>query len=183
MNKTRISQLTAALVVFVGSSCQEISTSPATPDAPDFSLLSGNGIGAIVAPNCFAAKGTVIGTIVPVSATDWWFTEAEAVSSNCRTQPGGKHSETVAVRVLDDIPLPDRAQNGSLSDENGDPIVINLTFPDGFVFPPDGEPDVLEGIVLAFFFDSAPFDETIDCHFAMTPGGMFTTVCTFEAPA
>jgi hypothetical protein len=45
MNKTRISQLTAALVVLVAPSCQELLTNPA-------------------APNWFAAKGTVIGTIV-----------------------------------------------------------------------------------------------------------------------
>ena len=186
MKMTRITPFVVGAFALATVGCQEDTTSPAAPDealtilGPNFSMH--NGQGAVVVTNCFAEKGSVIGTILPVSETDWYFTTAEVVSSNCRTQPSGKHTESFTQRVLGDIPipLPKKAVRGSLADENGDPRLFDLFFPDGFFFPPDGRPDVLEDIAIACVFDAPPNDFTFDGDFTTTPSGMSSGVCRFD---
>jgi hypothetical protein len=133
------------------------------------SLLHGNGIGAIVAPGCLAESGTIIETLVPISDTDWWFTEAEVLSSTCRTLPSGEKIENFSVRVLSIVPLPDRAHRGSLADGN----VFDIYVP--------GVGLVVEGIGLSCFFDGASGGETLDGSFTTTPSGMSHAVCRFPA--
>lgn len=183
MKMTRMTPFVVGAFAFAVMGCQEAPTSPEVDEAlailgPNFSM--GNGHGAVVVINCFAEKGSVIPTIVPVSETDWYFTTAKAVSSNCRTQPSGKHTESITQRVLGDIPLPKKTHRGSLTDENGDQRLFDIIFPDGFFGSPDGFPDVLEDIPIGFEFDAAPNDGTNDCDFTTTPFGMHSVVCRFD---
>ena len=138
-----------------------------------------NGQGAVVQTNCFAPKGSAFIGIVPVSESDWYLASLEMVSSNCRTQPSGKHKETFNVRVLPDIPipLPNEALSASLTDENGNPRLFDLHFPGGIVFP---EPTVLEDISILCVFDAPPHDLTFDSVFTTTPSGTHTGACTFD---
>lgn len=139
-----------------------------TPGMPSFD--QGMGQGAIVVPNCAAAKGDIIGVAAPVSETDIWVTDVEVLTSHCVTQPSGKHTLTATSRILSDIPLPSSAVAVSLLDENGNPRVFNV-FLDGVL------------IFVGSFecgFEAPPFDSTPDCVIRTTPGGITTVDARFD---
>ena len=139
------------------------------PGMPSFN--QGLGQGAIVVPNCVAAKGDIIGVAAPVSETDIWITDVEVLTSNCRTQPSGQHTLTATSRILSDIPLPSSAVAISLLDENGNPRVFNV-FLDGVL------------IFVGSFecgFEAPPFDTTPDCVIRTTPGGITTVIARFDS--
>lgn len=168
MRATRTSSFVAGLLAFTVAGCQDAPTSAVAPDLePSFSVVGGNGMGAIVAPSCYGPNGTPGPTLVPVSDTDWWFVDAELVSSTCRTLPSGETTEQWSIRVLSDIPLPEVAHRASLADGN----VFDIYVP--------GIGLVAEDVGLSCF--SADGRETLDAVFITTPSGQNTNSCSFGA--
>ena len=128
-------------------------------------------MGALIAPSCLAPRGTIIETLVPINDTDWWVTLAEVVSSTCRTLPSGAMVENFSVRVLSDVPLPERAHRGSLSEGN----VFDIYVP-GFGL-------VAQDVGLSCMYDGDVPGETLDADFVTTPSGLANNVCRFDAPS
>ena len=159
-------------VILTAAACQETqSTALETDMVPSLAVVGNDGIGALVAPSCFAPRGAIIETLVPISDTDWWVTAAEVVSSNCRTLPGGALIENFTIRVLSDIPLPDKSHRGSLADGN----VFDIYLP--------GVGLVAEDVPLSCAYDGDAVGETLNADFVTTPSGLNSNVCRFAAPS
>ena len=172
MRTTHAAALVTAVLALTTTACQESSSTSVEPEmAPSLALAGGNGMGALVAPSCLAPRGAIIPTLVPINDTDWWFVEAEVVSSTCRTLPSGALIENFSVRVLSDIPLPERAHRGSLAEGN----VFDIYVP--------GVGRVAEAFPLSCVYDGDVFGETLDADFVTTPSGLSNNVCRFEAPS
>lgn len=172
MKTTSTASLLTALLALATTGCQETQPTALAADmVPSLAVAGSNGTGAFIAPSCFAPRGALIETLVPISDTDWWFTEAEVVSSTCRTLPSGAMIENFTIRVLSDVPLPATSHRGSLADGN----VFDIYVP--------GVGLVAEDIGLSCSYDGDIPGETLDADFVTTPSGLSSNVCRFPAPS
>jgi hypothetical protein len=169
----RILSLTSLAAIAIVTACQESPTSP--EPAQHFAsgmagLTAAMGQGAAVSHNCAGEPGTVLEVVTPVSATDFWATDVEMVSSQCVTTANGKGLFKATARILSEIPLPLTAVSVDLADEDGVPGVFNVIQDGVILFTgsfPCGDPSGLHGI-------------TFDCTISTTPSGIQTVEARFE---